>query len=187
MQYEDGTAGVGTRMWMRDRVMLTSIHMTFIWGFVPTSEIPSRPRENSLPNKGISYLDHPRQVRSLLRVQSSITDVARLPNIKHGRTATENNERNTHDAPDVFIDFYLVIRATGQAMITYFTDCRFRYAYMLHIFPPKNPWRYDSRPIPSHSHGRWLYKLQDLRLPLLCALVTCERLSMWSGYPLDIK
>jgi hypothetical protein len=56
MQYEDGTTGVGTRMWMRDRVMLTAIHMTFILGFVPTNEIPSRPREKSLPNKGISII-----------------------------------------------------------------------------------------------------------------------------------
>jgi hypothetical protein len=52
---------------------------------------------------------------------------------------------------------------------------------MLHLLPPKNPWRYDSRPIPSHSHGRWLYKQQDLRLPLLCALIT------WTKYVVRIS
>jgi hypothetical protein len=56
MQYEDGTAGVGTSMWMRNRFMLTSIHMTSVWGFVPTNQIPSRPRENSSPNKSISII-----------------------------------------------------------------------------------------------------------------------------------
>ena len=122
MQYEDGTAGVGTRMWMRDRVMLTSIHMTFIWRFVPTNQILSRPQENSLPNKGISII----LARFVLYHESSITDFARLSNIKHARTASENNELNTHDAPDVFIDFYLVIRTTGQAMVPYCIDCRFR-------------------------------------------------------------
>jgi hypothetical protein len=135
MQYEGGTTGVGTRMWMRDRVMLTVIHMTFIWGFVPTNEIPSRPRENSLPNKGISII----LARFVLSHKSSITDFARLPKIKHARTATENNELNTHDAPDVSIDFYLVIRATGQAMIPYCTDCRFRLCLHAASITPQEP------------------------------------------------